>query len=507
MRNRVFRWALLLSLIAGQVLQGAQPAADAMLVAALDLEKLSAQDRYYTRYIWLTGRDPVQRWQQFVAISGELNALSLSSQIEAPKLILADGQMRDFRLIAPEEWGDVVMLRADLRAYNQTPEQWEKLRDPQIEQYFHVWTWVTDSKEKGGGYWVIGAAPNLIEPLGAKVENWLAYRTAAKYLLKQTESTAPIIEGRNFIWQVSINFNRPAGYYSWLRINSRADFEKLVRILKPVVRREAVEVSGVAIQARAIDRFGRGDGVWYTYDQVEKFGTEERNPLLELDRRKFKFDAIEGFGRMDNDWWATVLIKASDNTLQDSAPDGVGYNRFTTSNDGKINVGKDCFGCHDRKDGNGGLQPIDPYFRQLFSAPGPVGLPLKLKRDVALAREYLTPLDPLAEADRQAYARAVFQATMVKPSTWAAFVNEVYHDWDKPLSMEDVAWEHGVKPEEFKAGLEAAAAKHGGIDNVNSQWLKPEFQQKKITRIAAIEAYPKAELYLRGLTTWPVGKK
>jgi len=491
---------LLLILLSG-VARAAQPTADAMLLADRDCQKLPPQDQLYTFYGWLSQPDPVQRWVTATAFAGQLNGLSLGRRIVTPLFVLSDGHIRTLDQLGanPEEWTQTVLMRGDLRFYRQPRKQWDKLGDPSLEHLFHAWSY--PSKELG---WIKGHAPWLIEPLGVKPDMWPQYRDALKRLLAATGSQVPIIDARNYVWQVAIDFDRPAGYYSWLGIVDRKSFEKLVRLQAGITPlREAIEVSGVAEQPRAVDRYGRGDGTWYTYDQVNGRGQFNKNPLLQLDRKKLLADAIEGMGPLDNDWWAWVLIKIADDSVQQSAPDGVGYHKWTASNDGKIHVNLACHACHDREPGRGGLQPFVPFFRNQWAEPGPLALPLQLKEDYRLAEEYLVPLDPRAELDRQRFASAVYQATRLTPQQYARNLYDTFHSWDKPLTLDDVAWEHGVDAEAFVRGLQAALVKHGRIDNINGNWTQPKVRRRTIGRDQVAESYGLAELYLRGLAAWP----
>lgn len=480
--------------------QAAQPTADAVAAAWRDIQSLPPADQLYTRYLWISDPDPKLRWRTWNACAGQINGLSLSRRIVSPPLILADGGLRDFRAMAPEEWGQLVLMRVDLRAYRQTAAQWDKLGHPDVEPLFHAWT-------KPEAEWVRGMAPQLIEPLGAKPDEWKQYREAAIGLITATgNSPTPIVEARNFIWQVVIDFDRHAGYSSWLGIVDQKSYEKLVRLQRGITPlREAVSKSGVSQQPRAIDRFGRGDGVWYTYDQVKQRGQYNRNPILQMDRNKFVFDGIEAFGRMDNDWWAVAAFDNKGAVLQ-SAPDGIGFNHYSVSNNGKIDA-LACFVCHDREAGNGGLKPFSPYFRNLYSEPGPIALPLLLKTDFRIAEEYLTPLEAYALADRQAYAAAVFQACGVTPQAWVRNLYDTFHDWDKPVSLEQAAWEHGVPVQQFVAGLNVAAAKWGRLDNVNANWIKPDAQRQLMGRDQVTETYGLAELALRNLPAWSAETK
>jgi hypothetical protein len=510
------------------VLKQYRQAADAVLLAYRDIQRLPKYIQRYTRYFWVWDTHPLIKQQRWIAVSGQLNALSLSQRIVPATIILDDGSVLQWQMVKPDQWARVVLLSCCLLDYNQTPEQFDKLGNPNLEPIFHTFNTEsypagrnTDgSRYEAGEYRVPIASPWLYQPLGIPDDERVQlsakkiYTEAVNGLRNLTYCETPIVESRNFIWQTGINFLRPAGYYSWLGIKDRDSFDKLVR-RQPgvVVLRDAVSDSGVSKEAREIQREGRGDGYWETHDQVDNFAQGNRNPLVIRPRNTLKFDGFETFGRLDNGWWATGAFK-NDNkkggTALDSAPDGIGYNHGTLgpTNDGKIHVGLGCFACHDMVAGRGGLQPFAPYFRNKYSVPGKLGAVFASKQDEF---EYLTPFDAWADTDRRIYISTVLQATGVGPSLWASAMVDAFHSWDKSLSLEDAAAELGVRPEAFVAALEQYVTQWGALpDTVVDAFMAPQAQRTKIGRSAWTEFYPSAQLVMRGLPVdyhWPANKK
>lgn len=533
--TRLYLACLLCLMFTEQVLAVPQPA-DAIRLANQDIKTVAPDDQPYTRYLWLTDATPARRKRTWLATAGLVNSLSLSRRIVSPVLVAADSSIRDFRqIVKEEEWGQVVLLRINLRDYRQTPQQWDKAANPVLEPLFHVFTKVPYDKgtykyKDGRDYpageeRMVAFAPWLIGPLNEKLNEQGFVPERLKELIELVVLTgyspAPVVEARNWVWMTAIDFDRgevlvdgkedksnSIGYYSWLGIKDQKSFEKLVRINRDVrALREAVSRSGIANEARAVDRFGRNDGAWYTYDQVNQRGRDRRNPLNFIDRDELEFDATEAFGLMDNGWWAVALF-TNKGVLQQSAPDGVGYNHKSLTNDGKIHVCLTCFGCHDAAAGNGGLQPFRPYFRDTYATPGPAALAFFRKgrdRKVAerLEEEYLTPLDQWADGDKRSYAAAVEQATGGTPQEWAAALVATFNSWDQAIGLEQAADEYGVKPDELVTALKVQMVATGQLDNVNVNWIKPKERRDSVTRTAFAENYNQGQLALRGIPVWP----
>jgi hypothetical protein len=512
---------ILLALFATLFLAGhahgiGQPA-EAMVLAFHDASKsISAEEAKDSFYIWLSGPTARSRKRDFISASGGINSLSLSRRVVPPVVIMKDGEPRAFNTIGEAEWSDAVLLRLNIRHYGQSRRQFDLLGDPDREPYFHIWLYRPDERK-----YVRAFAPWLVEPLNSKPEDKARYLEALVGLVRLTGNcSCPIVEGRNFVWQTAIDFDRgtevkdgivvnvdnSVGYYGWLGIKDQKTFEKLVRLdrsLNPY--REVVSSSEISVEARAIERYGRGDGTWFTYDQVNQRGIGNRNPIAQILRDKFLFDGVEIIGPLDNGMRATYAGNNKGQAFQ-SAPDGIGYHHQTFSNDGKIHVGyMVCWACHDKVAGNGGLHPFKPYFRELYADLGPAAFASEYKGKVKeeLDEQYLTPLDPFADNDKRQYAAALEQCTGVAPHEFAAAVVGTFKSFDLDLDLEDAASEYGVAEDELILALKVQLRSTGIIDNVNANWIKPKVRMSKMTRTAFTEFYNQGQLALRGIKTWP----
>jgi hypothetical protein len=489
--------------------RAAQPAADAVVLAARDISRLQPDEAHSTRYLWVSDRDPKLRRQTWEAVAGHVNFLSLSQRIVSPPLVLADGQVLRWQDMKPNQWADLALIRINLRHYRQSAEQWDLLGDPRLEPIFHTWNYNADEKR-----WYKALAPWLIEPLGVPEQTpdrvRRMYQTALVELVKATGyAHVPIVEARNYVWQTSINFDRPAGYYTWLGIEDKATFDKLVGADFTRVRvRDAVAESGIAQQPRIVERFGKRDGYWRTLDQFKR-GIGKRNPLNtdNLDPDDFLFDAQEVIANMSNGLNA-YLLADKDGKRQDSAPDQIGYNRFTSSNNGRIEIYITCLDCHDKQPGRGNLQPFKPFFRNKYAEPGPVALGAREQAQLDLYRDlYLTPIDPKADLDRRGYAQALFEANGLEPHEYAASLSATFWSWERALDLDHAAAEHGLTEAEFVKGLQGSFVQWGTLNSVSSNWIVPAARRTKIGRDQFAEFYSQEELALRGLPQWAVETK
>lgn len=507
-----------------------QPA-DVVVFAYQNVLRLAARsdiyegDREFQAYAWISLVDPKLKAQCYLTVSGHTQFISLGQQVVPPVLILSDG--REFRfptLPAGEDWEKAVLIRWDIRDYKWSREQWDKLGNPDLNFIFQVWqqqpwkggVWPGDGLDYAAGAFKVAVpalAPHLVEPFGLTKEQPARDVAIQKYLKAVIGlskecgySKSPLVEADNFIWQSAIDFDRPAGYYSWLNIKSKADFDKLGHVdekIKPLF--EAVSKSGVAQEPRGIARFGRADGAWYTLDQVNGRGVRERDPLQVVDRRKLKFDAFEAFIHLDNGFWAMGLFKNDGKgTIQQSAPDGIGYFHQAFSNDGRIHVYLTCLACHDRNAGNGGLHPFQPFFRTLYRDPGPLAL-INFRKDYKrFDQEYLTPLDDLADLDRRQYGSALVQANGLAPHVYAEYLVESFKRWERPVDRARAAQLYGVSEAELVKGLESYLHQYGTIDSINGNWIKDDKNRQRIGINQFAQNYSLGHLELRRLPTWPI---
>lgn len=503
------------------VLHYRQPA-DAILAFHRNVLRMRPEDRYYARAAWVSEVDPKIKRVRFQAASGLANGTSTRSRIAVPVLILANGEERKFVDIKDEEWAQVELLRFKGNDYgDQWLTAWDKLGDPKLEPLFHVNVPYPAGKYTDGSTYKAGVetyfAPWLIEPLGLPkegpqklpVEN--TYQRALVELAKMTGSPCPVVEVRNLVWQMAIQERRPAGYYDFLGITNQKDFERIIgfdeklslRFRQPQL--ESVKKSGVARQPRGLEIWDALGGPYLrTRDQVDDAAIGDRNPLSErnLGLGKLKFAATEVFAGAPNGWWLVGLFNA-DGTRQDSAPDGVGYNHGSVTNDGKIHINLTCFSCHDAVAGNAGMQPFKPFFRNLYVEGGKVALTDYLKKRLEkLEDQYLTPID--LEAAQQRYVKAVHQATGLTPDKYALALVDTFHSWDRSVSREEVARRHGVSQEELVKALERALDPKNSypfLDSVNADWLSGDQTDLGVDQFS--ESYNLVQLVLRGLPIWP----
>ena len=507
----------------GTIVQAAQPA-DGWLVAWNDCKTLGAQAKY-TGYLWFLEDEPKLQWTNYLVAPTHLNFLSRYQKIAHPVVVMRDGTLRQWPNIGANDWGNVSCLRINVLDYWPDRSVWDKLGDPRLEPYFHVTTLVPDypaglytdgtSYPAGPAKKQTALAPWLLQPLGVPADGPASaaakkmYREAVFGLVEACDySPCPIVEVTNFVWQTAIQFDRPAGYYDFLGVKDRKTFQALVgfdpkasfNFSYPVL--EAISESGVASQPRRVEKWAKLGGSYvFTKDQVNQRGIGKRNPLLTKGLDDLEYDAEEVFASLPNGLWATGLFD-KDGKRQDSAPDGVGYQHFTLSNDSKIHVNLACLICHDRRPGNGGLQPIAPYFRGLYAGPGPIGLADKNPKVVKeLEQYYLSRLD--FDPDRRRYIEALHEASGLLPNVYAQYLYEVFHRYDKHIDIDRAAVEFGVTEAELFRSMGLQLKFWGKIDEINGNWTLAKERRKKIGRDQFVEVYNSGQLALRGLPTWP----
>jgi hypothetical protein len=321
-----------------------------------------------------------------------------------------------------------------------------------------------------------------------------------------THSQVPVVDGQWFFKQTAINADRKPGYYDFLGVKNRADFELLVGFDEDFVsnksRRtellEAVSESGVSKKPRRIGSFDALGGFryWKTFDNPRAVG--KANPLRVLDKDNFEWAAEEAIGQRENGMLAWGLFvgknplnkNQKDGDLQDSAPDFIGYNHTAAGNDGRIHVNMGCKGCHygEALGGKAGLMDISAWARTLFESPLALQSvdpeDLRKKQDQYLS-DLLGPIDDA----RRVHARAVFQATGLTPAKWAQAEKDLWDKYEEaPITAEMAGRFLGVDVATFKAALFHELETTGKTDTVLAAFLK----DKVIGSEQWEEAYPLA---------------
>jgi hypothetical protein len=308
----------------------------------------------------------------------------------------------------------------------------------------------------------------------------------------------------NFVWQVAVQSGRKVGYYGMQGIKDRDSFFKIigldVKLASGGFTREhiaAVAESGVVQEPRRIVMYEKiGGEAWATLDNFANEANELANPLRILNGG-FKHKAEEHFGHGANGWWKMMLCDA-DGKLQDSAPDRLGGDRTSRSNNLRIEVGLSCWRCHN----NGGMQPINDWIRNLFvDSPLPlIGPDLELV--AKLRQQYLRPIEPRLQDGRDRHERAVKAAVGMTHAEWVRLLDNVFHRYDSPVDIERAGRELGVKPDELIEALEryTKAQPTKTSDTILAIWRMPKARQRAIPLSSWVEEINVAEAAVRGFT-------
>lgn len=438
----------LVFLLAGDVIASPR---EALAAALADCRALPPDARPLVRYLdasHIPVRDLVETFQ---VLSGHCNGLSTESDINMPAFV-AGG-----------------LLRVNLSDYGWKRAVWEKLLDD--EPYYHADIDVPYG-HFSGGVWVTTETRRERVHVGGKV---------AGELVTLTQSSVPIVRADWFFSQTAIQAGRKAGYYDFLGVKKQADFETLVgfdKKLNTASKRkellEAVSDSGVTQEPRRIGRFPAVDGMgyWKTFDQFAGTAQDKKNPLRVLDDENFDFNASEEYGGLPNHLWAMALF-ASDGTRQDSVPDAIAHDKTTASNDGRLHVNLSCIRCHGPQ---AGIQPLEPWSRNLFAPPGPLRLQspdYETLKD--LRQKYLRDMLVPMELDRQAYTRALFLATGMQPAKYTTAYAAFWSRYeDERVDAQRAAEEWGCAKEELVAALDAHLRATGSVDTVLAAFLREQ---------------------------------
>lgn len=432
--------------------------ADAVAMAAADARQLPPPVRVQARYLSLHNVPETKRALTAQVLSFHCNALSRESDLVRP-VAVASG-----------------LLRVYLSDYDWKTETWDKLADPVFvtsveEKVGEVIRWPGGAWPEDGKFYAAGSFTYRKRVRKQVLAPWLPTRETVE-LATLTQSQSPIVRADWFLWQTAIQADRKPGYYDFLGVKNKKDFDMLVgydTALQKASRRvellEAVADSAVTLQPRRIGAFPAISGwYWQTFDNRQAI--VERNPLRILNGG-FKFDAQEVFGHGPNGLFVWGLFDAQ-GVRQDSAPDFIAGDATAHNSDRRVHVGLSCMRCHLPA---GGLNPVDGWIRNLLQ--GPLKLQSvdydKLKE---LRQKYLRDLDGAMEDSRRVYARAVAQATGgLKPPELGVAYGQLFAAYDAPVTLERAARDLGQAPEKLTAALKAALLRTGSVDTVAAAFL------------------------------------
>lgn len=303
----------------------------------------------------------------------------------------------------------------------------------------------------------------------------------------------PFVPARWFVWQTGIQADRKPGYYDFLGLTKRDDFDKLIGFNRKVfedARRseylEAAAKSGVAKQPRRVGIFPAIEGRKYvTFDSA--LAIKGKNPLRVLND-DFKHDAEELIGFLPNGFLVWFLC-TDKGVRQDSAPDFIGGDKTSLSNDSRIHINKSCLGCHYRKEfgGHHGVVEFKPHFRELFAKSPLLSPDYFALEDVR--KKYTRAFSKAIEVDRSLHAEAVLQATGLEADLWAKQVTSIFDVYDAGATAREAALFLGCSEKTVVRMLERYAKSTGQLDLVLGLFVSG----KAIPRDQYHEVYP--ELY------------
>lgn len=489
----------ILVLTLAPVAWAADTPAEAVALADADAAAMPAVARPLARYLWLTERTAAEKRKAWQAVSSHLNKTSRSPRIVQPLVVLKTGQVCTAGELLPGNWDDAALLRIGYTDYGYNRKTWDRLafQDPvfhvELLHYFEA-----TPTSAAGNYRVAAAAPWLAETP--------AQQASIRRLIEYTQSKAPILVAANFVWQTAIQEGRDVGYYGLLEIKNRADFEKLAGFNRKAAADYAPEAlavvmnSGVSREPRRLERNrALGGGVHVTYDV--KVAKNEFNPLRFLNGG-FKHNAEEWFILLSNGMWGVGLFDDKGAT-QNSAPDFVGFDRYTHNNDGRIHVGLACFDCHSRE-GEAGLQPIPNSIRNLYSLPQVLKSP-DAKRAVGVQDQYFQYIDGEMRRDRERFVEALKLANGLSAKEDALLLRAYFAQYDAPVTAEQAARELGVSLDTMLMRFDAMRKAPGpvGLDNILGFFTLAPEKREPVPREQWNSTYNVAQLALRGLVAWP----
>jgi hypothetical protein len=438
-------------------------AADATNAAYVDMVRQPPEIRPYLRYLSLHNLDAKERAAAIPVIAGHVQHLSRASDITRPGVV-AGG----------------MLLRVNLQDYGWTAETWDKLAN---DPYFTVSLVV--KKNWPGGVWPGDGRhyPANAFPYQWKEQSpapWLSEEPCSPEkvaaLIEWAQSRAPVVRADYFFRETATAADGRL-YYQFLGVKDEKTFHDLVGFDRKKAEafrfelRDAVATSGVTLKPRAITRHDSlGGSVWRSLDF--KAPTKDKHPLRVLGRDLEKiYDATEQFAHLPNGMWAT-FIGDNKGALQDFAPPDIAGDHSSTSNDKRVLSGISCFRCH----ADGGLQPVNGFFRNLLHPP----LELRSK-DYEKARElrqqYLRDLDVHLKRDRAIYEAAIKEATGLTSKEYTKRLSAYWTATeDRLMTTKEAARDLAVTPEELRRKLLAYIKTGSQLDTVASAFVQPKAQ-------------------------------
>lgn len=477
------RWLVIIFVVFLALSQARASSATALASASVYIKKvLNPQD---IRFLDISNIPEDYRKEVLQVLTFQLNSLSTEPDFAVPKVVTAE------------------LLSINLLDYDSDDKRfrstWEKLKD--IEPYMHegvteVWPGGFDKRfgreYKTGKYTFRRAIP----PYKGSQQD-------LDDLIHYTHSQVPVIRA-DFLFvqaarQLSLsNEQTGCGYYDFLGIKDRKDFEKLVAFDEKKsleIKREiraAVKDSGVATNPRQILRLvSLTGGYWVTLDtnNPKGRGNAIENPL----RGEMVHQAEEIYGFLPNGLFAFMLSDAG-GKRQDTAPDFIGPDDSPlrgSSHDARIHVSLSCIRCHLEN----GLRPVEDWHRKNLRIPLAFQTN-EYKKLLEFKRNYFSNLSNAIELDRRSYADSLKSCNgMTSVENAKAFSKFWSYYVDEEVGTEIAAREYGLKEEEFVKYLKNYASRTGQLNLTLSGLIQDP--QDKIKRVTWEELQPKIREILK----------
>lgn len=469
----------------------------AVSAAAADIRKVPADRVQQVRYLslyWEQDRDALAKFDKTLRFV----ANSLSTEVDFGKVEQA----------TPGLW------RIELDAFAWRAATWEKLLDD--EPYFHLRIFAPDVQEVVEevpyGYYLNeqGRAISRNDPTWTPQSRWVQTHVekvkkkkevknkvqvaSAPWvnpveiaeLIRLTNSQVPIIRADWWLWQVFAAEGRKAPYYAWLGIKDEKTFQELGGADLKATRRLKLELrsvvgrSSVTLNAREIEFHGALTGSYWRSNDFAKT-VDDKNPLRLLDGDA-KPDAHEEFIRLPNGLWAVGLFNAEGKTAA-RAPDNIATDGKARGTERSVDVGFDCFHCHQK-----GLQDVNDWARRIYSAPLSLESP-DYERQKRLRALYLRDMKAKIDAENVSYAAVLKSLNGLKPEENAEALADAYYAFEiGDLDIETQARELGVKAEVWERKLKAAGRLEKKLDPV----LGAALQGLPLRREHWAEVFPSA---------------
>lgn len=459
LQNRLLSFLLAcLGLHLGAVPEKASACLDkAGQIAALDILRLTPDEQQYAVYFWL-GDVPLQQRPRFIlTFAGHCNALSRRSAFYFPQLVA-----QDFSLV-----------RVNYHAYAWTDEVIQRLQkaNPYATSKLVLqggYGWRTEKKtitHRGGAF-------TVPDDSGRYYPNLAAGDYKVDLQFRSDTTTITLVPARWFIWQTLAQRLRNPGYYDFLNLKDRDDFDRLVGFSRQLADGgnrtdliDAVRFSGVSSQPRNFLLRSSLDGKSYGTEDSEE-AVDEKNPLRIVDRKFFKHEAEEWVGFLANGFFAFFLSKAN-GERQDVAPPFLSDSSSPT-NDKQIHVSLGCLRCHYRQrfHGSGGLIDPVPHFRDLLSRMQ-LATP-DYKRRLEFQELYMRPFQNRIVIDRLVHNEAVINCTGMPADIWALNLTTLFEEYDAGAAIEEAALYLGCDAKQaaelMKIALKRYASETGLLD-------------------------------------------